>query len=425
LTLSAQRFIIRKNKTPVQDLPDGRSAMKFATLLAGTFLGLATFSAAAQDTAGVSKDSIKLGILGSLTGPAAIWGTGNRAGAILAFEEANASGGVNGRKIEWVVEDDETSPPKAIAAFKKLTEQDGVFAVFGPAASAISAAMVPVMQQSGVPVFISVPSTPSVTEPTMKNVFRSGPLNDRLQGIAVADYAIGKLHGQKIAVIRQSDEYGKRGADSIVDRMKQEKLDPVASEEFAAGDTDFTSQLLKIRGADPDVLIVYGYPSPSAIITRQARQLGISAKILGSNATSSRKYPQIVGQAAAGIENVITVAVLPESDDPKAVAFSKKFAERYPDLAKQERPDLGDVLGYGGALTFLEGLKRAGPDLTRSKFIAALETIQDFHTGLTMPTTFSATSHEGNKAARVVQIQPDLTRKLLPDIIAAPDTRSQ
>ena len=386
---------------------------------AAVLLGIGTISATAQDTTGFTKDIIKVGILGSLTGPAAIWGTGNRAGAILAFEEANAAGGVNGRKLEWIVEDDETSPPKAIAAFKKLTEQDGVFAVFGPAASAISAAMVPVMQQSGVPIFISVPSTPAVTEPMMKNIFRAGPLNDRMQGIAIADYVIHKLQRRKIAIVRQSDEYGKRGAESILDRMKQENLKPVAYEEFGAGDTDFTSQLLKIRGTEPDVLIVYGYPSPSAIITRQARQLGIAAKILGSNATSSRKYPQIVGQAAAGVENVITVAVLPESNDPTALAFSKRFAERFPDLAKQERPDLGDVLGYGGALTFLEGLKRAGRDLTRPTLIAALESINNFSAGLTMPTTFSDTSHEGNKAARIVQIQPDLTRKLLPDVISA------
>lgn len=398
--------------------------MKITALLVGVLLGIGTISATAEDTTGVTKDTIKVGILGSLTGPAAIWGTGNRAGAILAFEEANAAGGVSGRKLDWVVEDDETSPPKAIAAFKKLTEQDGVFAVFGPAASAISAAMVPTMQQSGVPIFISVPSTPAVTEPMIKNVFRTGPLNDRMQGIAVADYVIHKLHGQKIAIVRQSDEYGKRGADSIVNRMKQENLKPVAYEEFGAGDTDFTSQLLKIRGSEPDVLVVYGYPSPSAIITRQARQLGIAAKILGSNATSSRKYPQIVGQAAAGVENVITVAVLPESNDPTAVAFSKRFAERFPDLAKQERPDLGDVLGYGGALTFLEGVKRAGPDLTRPKLIAALESIKNFSTGLTMPTTFSDTSHEGNKAARIVQIQPDLTRKLLPDVISAEQSQS-
>jgi branched-chain amino acid transport system substrate-binding protein len=399
--------------------------MKIAAFLAGAMLATGGISVQAQEAPGVSKDSIKIGILGSLTGPAAIWGTGNLSGGVLAFEEANAAGGVNGRKLEWIIEDDETSAPKAIAAFKKLSEQDGVFAVFGPAASAISAAMVPAMKQSEIPMLLSVPSTPAVTEPMIKNVFRTGPLNDRLQGIAVADYAIGKLHGRRIAVIRQSDEYGRRGADSIVDRMKQENMKPAADEEFGAADTDFTSQLLKIRSANPDVLIVYGYPSPSAIITRQARQLGVDAKILGSNATSSRKYPEIVGQAAAGIENVMTLEVLPESNEPLAAAFRKKYTDRYPDLAKQDRPDLGDVLGYGGALTFLEGLKRAGPALTRAKFIGALESMQNFATGLTMPTTFSATSHEGNKAARIVQVQPDLSRKLLPDVISAQDPRSQ
>jgi branched-chain amino acid transport system substrate-binding protein len=201
--------------------------------------------------------------------------------------------------------------------------------------------------------------------------------------------------------------------------MKQKEAKPVAEEVFNPGDTDFTSQLLKIRETDPDILIVYGYPAPSAIITRQARQLGVGAKIVGSNATSSRKYPEIVGQAAAGTQNVITVATLPESDDPKMAAFRKRFEERYPDLVKQDRPDLGDVLGYGGALTFLEALKRAGPEPTREKFIAALESLKGFETGLTLPTTFSETSHEGNKSARIVEIQPDLTRKLIPDVISA------
>jgi branched-chain amino acid transport system substrate-binding protein len=393
--------------------------MSVSRIVAGIALALVAASAGAQDAPGVGKDKIKIGVLGSLTGPAAVWGTGNLAGGVLAFEEANAAGGINGRKLEWVVEDDETSPPKAIAAFKKLTGQEAVFAVFGPAASAIGAAMVPAMKQSNVPVFLSVPSTPAVTEPLIRNVFRTGPLNDRLQGIAVADYVMDRLRGRRIALIRQSDEYGKRGADSVVERMKQKEAKPVAEEVFNPGDTDFTSQLLKIRETDPDILIVYGYPAPSAIITRQARQLGVGAKIVGSNATSSRKYPEIVGQAAAGTQNVITVATLPESDDPKMAAFRNRFEERYPDLVKQDRPDLGDVLGYGGALTFLEALKRAGPEPTREKFIAALESLKGFETGLTLPTTFSETSHEGNKSARIVEIQPDLTRKLIPDVISA------
>jgi branched-chain amino acid transport system substrate-binding protein len=395
--------------------------MKTKALLTTLAFGLAALAgpAGAQDATGVTKDSIKLGIVGSLTGPAAVWGSGNLAGAVLAFEEANASAGINGRKLEWVSEDDETSPPKAIAAFKKLTGQDQVFAVFGPAASAISAAMVPMIKGSNVPTFISVPSTPAVTEPMVKNLFRTGPLNDRMQGLAVADYVMEKLAGKRIALIRQSDEYGKRGADSVVERMKQKNANPVSHEIFGPADTDFTSQLLKIRETNPDVLVVYGYPSPSAIITRQAKQLGLNTKIVGSNATSSRKYPQIVGEAAAGTQNVITVASLPESDEPKMKAFRERFEKRYPDLMKQDRPDLGDVLGYGGALTLIEGLKKAGPDLTREKLIAALESLKNFETGLTMSTTFSATSHEGNDAARIVEIQPDLSRKLLPVVIKA------
>ena len=395
--------------------------MKTKALLTTLAFALAALAgpAGAQDATGVTKDSIKLGILGSLTGPAAVWGAGNLAGAVLAFEEANASGGINGRKLEWVSEDDETSPPKAIAAYKKLTAQDQVFAVFGPAASAISAAMVPIIKASNVPTFISVPSTPAVTEPMVKNLFRTGPLNDRMQGLAVADYVMEKLAGKRIALIRQSDEYGKRGADSFVERMKQKNANPVSHEIFGPADTDFTAQLLKIRETNPEVLVVYGYPSPSAIITRQAKQLGLNTKIVGSNATSSRKYPQIVGEAAAGTQNVITVASLPESDEPKMKAFRERFEKRYPDLVKQDRPDLGDVLGYGGALTLIEGLKKAGPDLTREKLIAALELLKNFETGLTMATSFSATSHEGNDSARIVEIQPDLSRKLLPVVIKA------
>lgn len=395
--------------------------MKLRSILAATAFAasVAVSPASAQESPGVTEDTIKLGILGSLTGPAAIWGSGNFAGGVLAFEEANEAGGINGRMLEWIVEDDETSPPKAIAAFKKLIGQDQVFAVFGPAASAVSAAMVPAMSESGVPVFISVPSTPAVTEPMIHNVFRTGPLNDRMQGEAMADYVVDELGGERVAIIQQSDEYGTRGGESFMKRMADKEEQTVAQETFGPGDTDFTSQLLRIRDANPDILVVYGYPSPSSIITRQTRQLGMEAKIIGSNATSSRQYPEIVGEAAAGVQNLITLAALPESDEPEMAAFRERFEARYPELARQNRPDLGDVLGYGGALVFIEGLRRAGDDLTREGFIEALESLEDFETNLTLPTTFSEDRREGNNAARVVEIQEDLTRKLLPNTIVA------
>jgi branched-chain amino acid transport system substrate-binding protein len=374
---------------------------------------------------GVTDNAIKIGILGSLTGPAAIFGTGNLAGATIAFEEINATGGINGRKLESISLDDESSPPKAIAAYKRLADQEKVFAIFGPAASAVGQALVPTLKASTTPTFASIFSTPAVTEPAIPMFFRSGVMNDRQQGSAIADYVVDSLGAKKIALVSQSDEYGKRGGEAVVARLAERKIELASNEFFNISDTDFTAQISRVVATAPDVLIVYGYPNPSAIITRQAKQLGLKAKIMGANSAGSRKYPEIVGEAAAGTQNVLALKVLPEGDDPAAVKFRTNFEKRFPDLARQGRPDIGDVLGYGGALVFIEGLKRAGPQLTQAGFVKALETLKDFDTGLILPTTFSPTVREGNQSAKIVEIQTDLTRKLLSVVVQAKEEKAK
>lgn len=388
-------------------------------------LVLASVSVSRAAEPGVAEKTIKIGVLGSLTGPLAIFGTGNLAGATIAFEEANAAGGINGRKLEWTSLDDESSPPKGIAAYKRLVDQDKVFAVFGPAASAVGQALIPTFKTSKTPTFISIFSTPVVTEPPLPMVFRTGPMNDRQQGVAIADYALDHLKATKVALVRQSDEYGKRGGESILARLAERKLKPVSDEVFNISDTDFTAQLARAKQAEPDVLIVYGYPNPSAIITRQARQVGLKAMILGANSAGSRKYPEIVGEAAAGTQNIVTLQVLPEGDDPAAVKFRANFEKRFPDLARQGRPDLGDQLGYGGALVFIEGLKRTGSNPTQAGFVKALESLKSFETGLTLPTTFGPGVREGNQSAKIVEIQKDLSRKLLPVVVQATEGESK
>ncbi len=392
-------------------------AFAFASMVSVPFSLVALSGSAAE--VGVTDKEIKIGILGSLTGPAAIFGTGNLAGATIAFEEANAAGGINGRKLDWISLDDESSPPKAIAAYKRLVDQEKVFAIFGPAASAVGQALVPTFNASTTPTFVSIFSTPAVTEPPIPMLFRTGVMNDRQQGIAIADYVVDSLAAKKIALISQSDEYGKRGGEAVTARLAERKSSLVSSEVFNVSDTDFTAQISRAIQTAPDVLIVYGYPNASAIITRQAKQLGLKSKVMGANSAGSRKYPEIVGEAAAGTQNILSLKVLPEGDDPAAAKFRANFEKRFPDLARQGRPDLGDVLGYGGALVFLEGLKRTGPGLTQAAFVKALETLKGFETGLTLPTTFSATEREGNQSARIVEIQPDLSRKLLPVVVQA------
>lgn len=395
-----------------------RTRTFLATGLALVLVVLAFAGAfSAPKTPGVTDDTITIGILGSLAGPAAIWGSGNLVGGTMYFNKVNEAGGVNGRKIKWVTEDDGSQPAKGIAAVKKLAGEN-VFAIFGPSTSAIVAAARPALDASGLPVFISVPSTPRATDPFAKNVFRTGPLNDTLQGYLVADFVVNHLKAKRVALLSQSDEYGQRGAESVVKRLKEKyKTAPVAHEVFNASDTDFTAQVLKVKESKADALIVYGYVAPSATIVRQAKQLGVEAKIIGSNATSSRLYPKVVGESAVGVLNVITVADLPESSSPTMAKFREEYERLNPSLVPQGRPDLGDLLGYGGAMAFVEGLKRAGRDLTREKFIAALETLKNFETGFTLPTTFTATDHEGNKAARILEIEPGGKRKLIDTIL--------
>jgi branched-chain amino acid transport system substrate-binding protein len=377
-------------------------------------------SASAQDATGITTTAIKVGVLGSLTGVQAVFGQGNLSGAQLVFDELNAAGGVHGRRIEIVSVDDESTPARGIAGFRRLVDDERVFAVFGPSASSIAQAMEPTLRAaSAVPVLASIFSSPAATEPYKNNVFRTGPLNDRLQGIAIADFVLDEMRGTKVALAQQSDEYGRRGGASLTERLRERGKPLSATEVFNLTDTDFTSQLLRVRANEPDVIVIYGFPAPAAVLTRQARQLGITARIIGSNATSNRTYPATVGPAAVGVMNVITLAALPEGNDPQMQDYVRKFTARFPELARQNRPDLGDCLGYNGALVFAEGLRRAGQALTRPSFIQALEGIRDFDTGIGLPTTFGPNRREGNLSARVLEFQPDLSRRLIEARISA------
>lgn len=391
----------------------------FALAAAIAAAGLMGVAPAVADSTGVTDTNVKIGFVGSMTGPAAIWGSGNMAGATLAFEEANAAGGVNGRKIEFITVDDETSAPKGIAGFNRLVNSDKVFAVFGPSSSAVGVPMKGAIEKSGVPVVIPSFSSPLMTEPPIKNVFRVGTLNDRMQGRGIANYLVTNEKRSKIAVLRQSDEYGLTGANAVVDRLKELNITPVANEVFNAADTDFTSQVLRVRSANPEAIVVYGYPAASAIITRQLREVGVKADIIGSSATSNQNYPDLVGKIGAGTKFVSSLPALPESDEPGMKKFREAFQKRFPDLARQGRPALGDVLGYNGAVTMVEGIRLSGKELTRANFIKSMESMDGFATSVGLPSHLSADNHEGVSKMFIAVIKDDMTRQIITEAIDA------
>ncbi len=398
-------------------------------LLAVLVLALST-PAAAADRTGVTADTITIGMFGFYTGAGSSYGTGARDGAMIAINEVNAAGGVHGRKIKVIVEDDRSTPAGSIAAARKLIHNDKVFALINQGGSNPMVATLPLLKESNVPLMAQMPSSPKVTRPLHRTIFRAASFNDQLQGWLIADFVMQHVKPNgRIAILAQSDEYGKVGAQYVVERLQgQYKVAPVAVVEHDRDATDLSAQVLKLKDAKPDVVILYTYLRPGAIYLRQAKELGLTAQAVGSVGAGQRVTVSLAGENAEGAMFFTYLPILEESDHPAMVAFTKKWKAAYPRVIDPGRPGLPDILGYVATRLFIKGLEQAGKDLTREGFVETLETTRDFsHEGLMMPITFTATNHDGMSQATFFVIKGKQrhmtgvtvgTRKLLDEINA-------
>jgi branched-chain amino acid transport system substrate-binding protein len=362
----------------------------FATLIA------AAVPAFAQ-TQGVAPDTVTIGAFGPITGPAAYIGLAGRDGMLLAVKEINAAGGVNGRKIVVVFEDDTHSPTRALAAVKKLVEQDKVFMVMSVGGSNATVGAVDYIRDKNIPMYVSIASAPQVTWPHAKHMFRGGTTETARYGELYAEFLATHYKAKRIAIMSGREEYPRNEGDATVEKLKSWfSVDPVARVEFNIGDKDFTSQLVQVQKADPEVIAFFGNPAEAAIAMRQAKELGLKQPFfVGSNMVD----PALVTaarQSAEGVAGFSLIPLLPGSKDAEMVKWEGNWRREYPN-APAGRPNNFDLLAYGDMYVVAEGLKRAGKDLTNEKFIAALEGIQNYRVGpVATPRTFSTKHHIGN-----------------------------
>jgi branched-chain amino acid transport system substrate-binding protein len=377
------------------------------TFLALVTCGLIAASAATAAEVGVTDTAIKLGVITEVTGPFAFFGRGVKDGWTLYIEEVNAAGGVNGRKIELVMGDEQASGAKAIAATKRLIEVDQVFALVGGGITPSTVPIIPVVNEAKVPFVVTITSNPKLTTPLSHYIFRPFNAPDDVNAHAMVEFALKHLNSKKIAILNGSDEYGKGGADELALRLKAHGTAPVARETFSIGDTNFTSQLLRLKAASPEAVLIYGFAKEVSIILRQAKELGLDSAFVLSAGTSGALFVELAKENAVGAYNVWYAGPsLDAPTTPVTQMFWTKFRSRFPSYPAGI-PNLVDMTSYGGAMVFVEALKRAGRDLTREKFIAAMESIKDFGTGgLTNPASFSAKQHQGSKTIRVYKILP-------------------
>lgn len=378
-------------------------------LWAAAVLGLSfgAFSTQARaDEPGVTPDSITIGAFGPITGPAAYIGLAGRDGATLAIKEINASGGINGRKLSMIFEDDGHSPTKALAAVKKLIDQDHVFMIFCVAGSNGTLGAIDFVRENGRVMFVSFASAPGVTWPFARNMFRGGTTEVPRYGELYAEYLHDYLKATKIAILNGREEYPKNEGDALTAQLKNwYQTAPVKRAEFNIGDKDFTPQLLEIQGADPQVIAIFGNPAEAAIAMRQAKELGINASFFLGTTMVDQSLLNVAKQAAEGASGFALLPLLPSSSNPEMKSWVAKWKQEYPNLPAG-RPNVFDVLSYSDMYAVADVLKRAGKDLTTDKLIDALEATHDYRVGaIASPLTFTKKHHIGNLRLQAMQVK--------------------
>lgn len=288
-----------------------------------------------------SDDSkvIKIGGIGPLSGDAATYGTSVKEGAELYLEEINNSGGIDGKKLELIFEDDQADPNSAKQAFNKLVDKDGVCSILGAVTSGATLAISPDSTNKKIPMI-----TPSATEPTITNVggdfmFR-GCFIDSFQGKTLAKYAKETL-GKKTAAVLYNvgSDYSKGIADAFKKEFEDNGGKVVQFLSYNDGDTDFKAQLTKINSDKPDVLVLPDYYNVVGLIAKQAREMGIESQFLGGDGWESEDLIKIGGDA---VDGALYINHYFSEDDTDVV---KNFVTSYKEKYNKE-PDAFAALGY-------------------------------------------------------------------------------
>jgi branched-chain amino acid transport system substrate-binding protein len=358
-----------------------------------SLLALAALALAACNK--TSTDEILVGEFASLTGKEATFGQSSHEGTVLAVEEINAAGGVNGKKVKLVTEDNQSKPGESANAVNKLIAKDGVVAVLGEVASSRSLEAAPICQKDGVPMISPSSTNPKVTE-TGDYIFRVCFI-DPFQGTVMANFARKTLKAEKIAVFTDvKSDYSKGLAKFFKEAFTAAGGQIVAELDFNGGDKDFKGQLTAIKAAGPDGVFVPGYYTDAALICIQAKEVGLNVPIFGGDGWESEKLTEIGKDAVEG--TYFSTHYTPEAGGPKGAAFVEAYKKRY----NGKLPDAMAALGYDSAMILADAIRRAG-GTEGAKIRDALAATKDYE-AVTGKISINA-QRDAEKSAVILQVK--------------------
>lgn len=349
-------------------------------IILGTVLAVSLTGCGSKDTNGQanlagSSDKgsgvVRIAEIGPFSGGGASFGKWDNEGIMMAVDDINAKGGIHGKKIEMVKMDDQGNPTVAVNAAQKIVNNDKVVAAFATPLSTTTLATLGIFDQAKIPQF-TAGQDPKLTAKGSQYIFRYNA-NSKAYTKTAADYIVNKLSAKKIAVITNSGAYGKGEHDSFVGALKELNITPVSDQVVTPDGKEFSAQLTNIKTTNPDVIYIGSENIQSGLIVKQAKALGITAKIVGGSALDP-VYIKTAGIDAAEGSIFTTQFIINANDETKA--FNEACKKKY-----GEEGEFHIAKAYDGARMLIEAMNKAYPNLDGEHIRDAMRQL-NFH-GLT------------------------------------------
>lgn len=359
------------------------------------------FPAMAQDTQGVTDDTIKIGTFGPITGANYAFGRLTMNGLETLFDDVNAAGGVNGRSLELVRVDDQCDPAGAIAAVRKLIFDDQVFAIVGGSCSNGVMAAKEDIEQSGIPFINFAAASNSISAPEIDNIFTS-MLTSNLESALQAQY-LADLGIKRVAVVAQHDAWGSDRHKTLLPALEEKGIEVAVDEELSMEANDATAQVLRVQGAGVEAVVLLSYPKPASIFLRDAARLGFTSNFIGTSVIPDPVAFDSQVAVPGATDNFITISPSRYAlDSTEAAEWLEKLMAKFPD----DEPHTYNLYGITAGQLTVAALEQAGEDLTQAGFIEALDAVAGLETTFA-PGPLNCDTHQCLQAAAWIKRTPE------------------
>jgi branched-chain amino acid transport system substrate-binding protein len=386
-------------------------AVIFLLVLSLTLL-LGRSFANAEQVRGVTNDTIKIGYILDMTGPATVVTVPMSKAFRDYFKHVNDEGGINGRKVTIIGEDDRYSIPLGIASFKKLVFRDGVLTIYGVSNSATCMAMFSQVAREKLPI-LAAPMASTIVNPTKRYWFnRGGTYEDEVK--IMFDYVMkdskAKKKSPRIGFVCANNEYGNIGLRAVEERERQYNTKLVDIQYVPMTALEASSNILNLKINKADYVILHHTVAPVICVLRDARKLGYNPTFIAGVNGWGEEVVEMAGKAA---ENTVGIhAVASWYDDCEGIVNLRKIVLKLHPGTEKPMRSKHYTQGWVSAIVYTEALKRAGKNLSGETLVNALETFRNFDTGgLCAPITYTPDNHKASEHFKF--FKPDLVNNRL------------